>query len=1468
MADHGQSQDGAEPPPPPAAEHGLAGPPITGLVDATGVAKPSDLPTKDPHTVLTYNTLSGAPGGSAPPQEPTRFLEQLVIESHTSQLIKPGVCRVYSNTAAFSYFMNNQPRFHTLETVWLISLRASTPAAARSFGRGPMDMRAPFQTSELADKSLTAVAAKFSNMAASCRMTELNGVAHQLGKMLALVTIGKEREYTLSVAFSRTNPSECIEQLGSVVTPFDSTNAKVYLPRCLGTSYGANTFWVVVAAILSAGGHVVSDCMEVTSSDTDWRGCYPDLRGAAFTSAILEATKYIIGQGQEAGDASGLLVAFVAGLHTLLSVQGHSDEGGLVRDVLRCASFLPPYGVTTAEPTTITALPVCSPSGPAETSRSSVDVLLLTTAAMVAVADPGCKLDGRVFPTVLGTNEELEDDYGVLMGDTELESLLRQLSKSSNAFCKEYTDVLCSAFGVLGRDCGELILRNLFARFVTKCNQDGNARHLRAGSCAPFYWVEPTGLLPLCLSEGRACAAWRGGPIGDRCSDRVIKLVEEKKSITCVQNIVNLNVDFTWTNTRSNLLFALLDDFAPEVNSHVIIRSLDTNNVIYEGDRGDSCLPLATRMQKGLTMYDILWKRGESPYPHPAEFLNISVRPLGVEIDQVYYDEGQTKMTGWPTRSVFDSEKYEATITVPGLRGLPNRQRKEVTRQCYRRPSWVSMTVGEAGAAWSTDVRLYSNRRPLDTGSGPSYITAAYDSLGALKMSAGNRKALATLHERLEQEASAFDGPQRAPNYYIPEEVDLSEIADVVYKLDEMRSKKIELDKLIEGDPELIGDGIALIGRLTSNMAACEKYLDACDPAHVAACRNQPQKKKQAGTNSAANLPSNSFVVKVNKGILQARPAAAIKKGPGARDRYSSHKPPHGRSSHLRGTDTTAPGKQTSSSSGGEDDSDGGSGGRSVVSDRSAPAKSQPPPVNRATKPHPPPKLPPAAPVHIGAVSHVPPIHTAPDLNTAQRRAHRSRLPGSSNKPYVSHSAREAVARFVNRPGFSVPRGGVIPKPPPPLFPDYPVVPKIPSILDMDLSDIERSVANLHVKVPCPTGQLISFDDPKPVDPTSPVVSSHHTSIHSTISSTPPTPSGIQIGDGGSQRSPTISNSTGGRMSDPVYALPKLSQPAGSNYDPGSLKIHMDRVPVIPLAPAAPPRSTSMVSYATGRINDSKQVLNLSQHNAWRYILTRLESLERGRAARCTRDSRVLDARNWVRAASVFCLGPHKRYVASVIQVIEASLEIISVHVASVPLKVHAHEMAVRFFEWLVARCERADGYTELYDVAIIYMEILARTETYGDLIDLLGHFIELGLTSDADTTLVTWVGDLPDEYYYMNIWPEDRPPPTQAIITPVLLEELIALVSRGPTAWLDVFKSEDIVNMRPLVNPDSTSRLQRVPPVVRDHSQSVGDESFDHSRAPRSRTSSRYDDVADDDAASSYSNATPKRRGGRGAHQ
>lgn len=283
-----------------------------------------------------------------------------------------------------------------------------------------------------------------------------------------------------------------INAMGVFDGPVNDISSNVFIPRLAYNLLSANVFCVLINAVAGEGAIVVTDILEI---DTATRKLIlPRVLNFDFAKAAVEALR-ILGANMIASDQGPLhALALIRGLHKVVSVVSHIDEGGIHRDLFRCGGFGVPFGGIHYGLDDYAAFPVLITGGLVEVT-TFVDSLALTSAALVAHCDPGFICKGNWYPTLfLGTRHDtpiLEPIKRQVGTDDMIVRNRNEIIAVYPTFLEKYCVGLGRMFGASG-DTG---VATRFQAAMAQNLSDHN-RHLRLPSMTPHFWIEPKSLIP------------------------------------------------------------------------------------------------------------------------------------------------------------------------------------------------------------------------------------------------------------------------------------------------------------------------------------------------------------------------------------------------------------------------------------------------------------------------------------------------------------------------------------------------------------------------------------------------------------------------------------------------------------------------------------------------------------------------------------------------------------------------------------------------------------------------------------------------------------------------------------------------------------------------------------------------------------------------------------------------------------
>lgn len=503
-------------------------------------------------------------------------------------------------------------------------------------------VEASYPTNTILAEDFVGLAKKYTNFSASFEYTSLAGVVERLARGLAAASVFEG----VTSDCLRGGAALAVDALGTYDGPVNSLTDTVYIPRLVNNTLTGDVFSVLANAVAGEGSRVATDVVELDA--TTRQPLVHTVGHLGLPGAIVDALR-LLGSNMVACDQGPLFaLAVTRGLHRVLSVVGHTDEGGITRALLRTSHFAPPFGGIHYGLELYAGLPALQYNH-AGAIASYVDGIALVTAGLVVHADPGCIYNGEWFPTFYnGTSyaDPVTRPGSNTPGTPAMGARIHsQLLSSVSSFYQEYIRGLGRVFAAEGDT-------SVAIRFQTAASHalPANARHLQLASISPWFWVEPTGLIPhdflgsRAEDAGIASFSWKD-TTRTRPAWEDIQLVGEADNTFSAYNVRSKSARqcwflLHWLNHPLNGLGALK------------VRQLDPNAIIHPG----ACVSnpdVRDRLEADLPLTDYLWVRGQSPFCAPGEFLNLTCTMGVLARHLTFDDDGVPIDEHLPTRREF-----------------------------------------------------------------------------------------------------------------------------------------------------------------------------------------------------------------------------------------------------------------------------------------------------------------------------------------------------------------------------------------------------------------------------------------------------------------------------------------------------------------------------------------------------------------------------------------------------------------------------------------------------------------------------------------------------------------------------------------------------------------------------------------------------------------------------------------------
>ncbi|AAS68035.1 coat protein [Chalara elegans RNA Virus 1] len=507
-------------------------------------------------------------------------------------------------------------------------------------------IEASYPTNAVLAEDFLGLAKKYSNFSAQFQFSSLAAVAERLAKGLAVHATVADVD---SVALRGGAPL-IVAGLGTYDGPINSLISSVFIPRLVNNVLTGDVFSVLANAIAGEGASIATDIAEIDPSTR--QPVIPEVDGDGFAKAATEALR-IVGANMAQSD-QGLLfsLAVTRGIHSVVSWLPTAMKAALLGICCVWTFQCPFVGF-------ITGSKLHGP--PSLLSTVSRSVLLCRChctdpAAAVAPSDPGENYNGEWFPTFYSGTKGGDPTVrpgGDCPGNSETSGRIRsQLLADCEKFFRNYIPALGRIFGLTGSPNLAVTVAVGMSRFL-----HADPRHLRYASVAPWYWIEPTSLLPSDFL-GSVAEMNGSGSFGGKDSTKT-KLAWEDIELAGDR-------DTTFSAYRAKFLSPRRAWFMAHWNGHpdnglgcIRLRQADPNGFIHPG-RGTSGADLRDRLEDDAPISDYLWDRGQSPFCAPGELLNLG-STIGFLVRHVTFDDDGIPTTEHvPTSREF----LDTTVTI------------------------------------------------------------------------------------------------------------------------------------------------------------------------------------------------------------------------------------------------------------------------------------------------------------------------------------------------------------------------------------------------------------------------------------------------------------------------------------------------------------------------------------------------------------------------------------------------------------------------------------------------------------------------------------------------------------------------------------------------------------------------------------------------------------------------------------
>lgn len=238
---------------------------------------------------------------------------------------------------------------------------------------------------------------------------------------------------------------------------------------------------IMVALLYAARGcgvEVYTD--EVYITEGHWARFVPT--GVSAVDACIGAVQYAIDSAELSGCGALHYAYFVFGLHDVMSVAGHTDEGAGMRDVFRAMPTTVPCGILAGVVKQHVRMPMPAVGGRSFIAfAGGVDAMLLASAALCAVSDPGSGDRPDVPITCYRGPSGPWTDMALPFARAAQQIMETWFAKFAAGTRLDGTE--------------SKLMRNFTVVACHKVFSGEYARHLGCQGLAPAYWIEPSPII-------------------------------------------------------------------------------------------------------------------------------------------------------------------------------------------------------------------------------------------------------------------------------------------------------------------------------------------------------------------------------------------------------------------------------------------------------------------------------------------------------------------------------------------------------------------------------------------------------------------------------------------------------------------------------------------------------------------------------------------------------------------------------------------------------------------------------------------------------------------------------------------------------------------------------------------------------------------------------------------------------------
>lgn len=575
----------------------------------------------------------------------SNMLSGVVANHNDGKLADIDEYRRYVSSMSMSVIINNKNDVADKTIMYEIGMRSGLgdDGMMRPLGmlRGRVSrgLSQTIPTNLLISAQLEAASRRVVHFSGRYDYCDLAAIGYQLAKSVAFYV----KEGKLSVSNISGGNDILLESLSTATEPISASNSAVFIPKLASDVMSPSTFMAMASACSAYGSKVYSDVLEITSAKSSVFTKYYDARLA---HGCYNGMRMLMAMYDAAGFGSVMALAIVRGYHSVFTVVGHSDEGGYFRDVLRCSDYQAPFGgVYIESKSNYIGMPI-----PSVTSNSSftscVDSILLSSAAICSLSDPGMLYNGEVRASVFSSDsEDLESIRNDLAGE---------IHEYGYDFCVSYSKNLRQLFGLGGDDekVATFLMHSMGSDHLR------NSRHLEYETVSPFYWIEPTSLFKECdeslmTKEGLGVLCGTYVNTERNCFNKPI-IVKQAGNMS--------QISVSGACARKHPILMFLQNHKKNGLSSIYPANFFPDKMYLNGGPNSAKDNLLNKRDIG----HYLWGRGQSEIMHPSELCYVGKR-IGMLLVHSTFDNSsfRTKSTHMLNKDELLTSTVKMSCTIP-----------------------------------------------------------------------------------------------------------------------------------------------------------------------------------------------------------------------------------------------------------------------------------------------------------------------------------------------------------------------------------------------------------------------------------------------------------------------------------------------------------------------------------------------------------------------------------------------------------------------------------------------------------------------------------------------------------------------------------------------------------------------------------------------------------------------------------